>query len=420
LKALTILIRNDFLRKLRSPVATLGLMAFPLVMTSLIGVVVSNASSNDFPPIPVLVASDDDGLIGRFILSSVGNEEMRKRFDARAVDSDEGRRLMEEGAASALIVVPAGFTEGVFDGREQEIELIKNPAESIRPEIVEKLADAGTLLLSLAAEFFQEELAVMRRIDGSETFPADMLVAALSIDINKKLRKMEKYVFPPVVDLAAKKEKEKDDSDDSDESPFNPFSIIFPGIMLMSILFLADLFMRDIYRDSKSGALTRIMVTPPGAVLVVSAKMTAAVLFVLVTLVATAVVAALLGWLEGMGNPAGVVLLALGFSLVAVGLATLVYCLARTLRQATAASPVLILALCMAGGSMIPVSAMGEAFLAVARCTPNYWAIEGYIELMAGKSLADIGTNLAVLFGMAAVACVLGALQFKRRFGGGG
>jgi len=121
-----------------------------------------------------------------------------------------------------------------------------------------------------------------------------------------------------------------------------------------------------------------------------------------------------------MGNPAGVVLLALGFSLVAVGLATLVYCLARTLRQATAASPVLILALCMAGGGMIPVSAMGEAFLAVARCTPNYWAIEGYIELMAGKSLADIGTNLAVLFGMAAVACVLGALQFKRRFGGGG
>lgn len=415
MKALTILVRNDFLRKLRSPVATLGLMAFPLVMTSLIGIVVLGASSNDFPPIPVLVASDDDGLIGQFILSSVGNDEMRKHFDARAVDSDEGRRLMEDGAASAMLVVPAGFTEGVFNGEEQKIELIKNPAESIRPEIVEKLADAGTLLLSLAADLFQEELAAMRAIGEEESFPADMLIAALSIDVNKKLRSTEKYLFPPVVDLAAAKEK-----DDGDESPFNPFSLIFPGIMMMSLLFLADLFMRDIYRDSKSGALSRIMVTPPGAAIIVTAKMTAAVVFVLVTLAVTAAVGAFFGWMEGAGNPVGIALLALGFSLVAVGLATLVYCLARTLRQAISASPVLILTLCMAGGSMIPIQAMGDTFLVVARCTPNYWAIQGYIDLMQGKGLADIGMNLAVLFGMAALLCSLGAVQFKRRFGGGG
>jgi ABC-2 type transport system permease protein len=124
-------------------------------------------------------------------------------------------------------------------------------------------------------------------------------------------------------------------------------------------------------------------------------------------LVVAAILAALgfaFGWLRPPIDPLGAVLLITAFSLAGCGLMGLVFALVRTERQAGVLSWLVIMGNSALGGSMVPVENMPAPMQALTPYTLNYWAIDGFKELVFdAASTAGIARHLLVL-GLAGVA----------------
>jgi ABC-2 type transport system permease protein len=67
------------------------------------------------------------------------------------------------------------------------------------------------------------------------------------------------------------------------------------------------------------------------------------------------------------------------------------------------------------GGSMFPITSFPEFMQYLAYISPNYWMIQGFIDVMRGLSLAEIIVPLMVLVGMGLFSLVLGWFRLNQK-----
>jgi len=93
-----------------------------------------------------------------------------------------------------------------------------------------------------------------------------------------------------------------------------------------------------------------------------------------------------------------------------------VVALVRTEKQAGILSWVLVMVMSVLGGSMFPLEMIPGAIQQFSRFTLNYWAIEGFLDLMVrGRGAAAALPATAVLAGVGLVLLTLGQFLMKRR-----
>ena len=407
------LILKDIIRRWRSPVATLVMMLFPIVMSLLIGTVSGGSNSNrSFPTIKVFLMDLDDSLLGELLGGSAGNPQMKEYIDLVEV-GEEGYELMEQGEASAMIVVPEGATDAICDGTPFEIEIVRNPTESIKPEIVEQ----GVLLLStyldLISKVMGSELAQMRDMMEADNWPELAQVTALSGQIFERALQMRRFAFPPSVQITDTKE-------ESEGPSFNLYGYILAMVGVMAILFVASRSILDLYEEERLGVLRRQLSTPLTLSQLINAKLAFGVLFGFIVMALLLVFGAIFGWYRGSVDLLGVAVHTVAFSLAACGLMTVVQAFARTEKQAGILAWIVIMGMSILGGSMFPVAQMPEAMRATAHFTLNYWAIEGYLDLLVwGRTLPEMVTRSAVLVVIGVLTLAAGKYLLDRRLRGG-
>ena len=159
--------------------------------------------------------------------------------------------------------------------------MIRNPAEGIKPEIVAQGADVVATYLDQAARLLGEELGIIKVMMDADSVPASAKVGAVAAGITTKIDGVEKYLFPPLVEIGSVKEGEEE------EDP-GPGSSVFGYVLIMTtvmaLLFVATRSMGDIFEEHNNGMLKRQLATPLGIGLVVGAKTVFAVLFGVIVL----------------------------------------------------------------------------------------------------------------------------------------
>lgn len=183
---------------------------------------------------------------------------------AELVDEADGRYQLDQGEASALLVIPEGFAEAVLREEPTTLELVTNPAQRIGPGIVEE-----SLELLRDAVFYAHRLMgpeIREMVHGppqGETAFSDQTIARMSVSINERIQHMSRYLSPRVLDLqTAVPEVEESEPP---RSPDFPFSFYFlPGMLLMGLLFAAQGLSDDVWKERESGTLRRIVSTPLG------------------------------------------------------------------------------------------------------------------------------------------------------------
>jgi ABC-2 type transport system permease protein len=132
-------------------------------------------------------------------------------------------------------------------------------------------------------------------------------------------------------------------------------------------------------------------------------------------LVSTTLLVVATTWLIGAewGDPLGVALLVLGGVLAAVGVTAMVATLASTPAQAGAYVSIVAVVGGLLGGTFFPISQAG--WLGTLRfLSPQGWLMEGFQELSAGGSLADIAPPLAGVLAIAVATGAVAWVQAKR------
>lgn len=400
------LIRKDLIRRWRSPASTLVMLLFPFMMAGMIGAI-SSGPSDQIPPTTLFVLDREDGLLGNFLAGGAVPEDSGFRLEVEKV-GEEGFARMENGEASAMLVIPENFTEDLIEGRTTTLRLVRNPAESIKPEILEQGTHVIATYLDVAVKVLGEELEQMFDMFESDEMPTVLMVTQLSAAFYERISQAETYLFPPVVSIGSTKE-------EGAPRP-NLFGYVLVMVSVMSVLFVAIRAVTDLYEDQRTGMLRRQLATPVPVAALVNAKVLFAVVFGVLVMLILLVAGALFGWFQEAVPVHWVLLHSVAFSLAAAGLMTVLVSVVRTEKQAGILAWIVVMAMSALGGSMFPAEILPEGVRNFSRLTLNYWAVEGYLDLIVRDGrLADVLPRTALLAGVGVVFAGVGQMLMQRR-----
>jgi ABC-2 type transport system permease protein len=418
MRRLLLLVSKDLKRKLRAPVGLAVLLAFPLVFAGMLALVFGSGGGGA-PKVRLVVENRDDGFAASALSSAFTSKQMAEHFDVRTVGKGEGEAVIEAGEASALLVIPEHLTEDVLDGKPVTLELVRNPAEGILPEVAEQLARILAEVLDGGARVLREPLNDLRPYlrEGSQD-PTDASVIEISLAVKRTLEGASGLVFPPAITLeGAFEEKKKEEKGGDTRSLI--FLAVLPGVAVYALFLVADNGMRDVLAEGTLGTMRRQLAGPIGAgTLLVGKALYAAALALLALAVFSAVAAALL---PSVPSIPGYLLLSLALILAVVGCSALVYGLAGTERKGATFASALYLAMGFLGGSFVDVANLPPFMQAAARWTPFYWATTGYRTLLEKHGgLADVLPSVGVLAALGIVLLFLGSVFLRNTVQRGG
>jgi ABC-2 type transport system permease protein len=409
------IVRRDLVRYWRNPLRTALLFAVPLVMAAVFSLAFGGGGTSEIA-IRVLLFDEDDSLLSRLLEGASGSSQTDQNLELIPV-GEEGYEMMEQGEASALIHLPENFTVDYLQGTMTTIEVVKNPSERFLPKIVEEGVNIGAVGLSEVSRVFRPELAQVGVLVDEDDFPEDLAIANLSAGINNKLARLERFLFPPIVDLESVDLTDEDTGGESDS--FNVLAFVLPGFSIMGILFLAQSATRDVLVDRETGMLRHLLTAPVNATDFLVGKC----LSVFAVTALGFVIFVLIGIAGGVrwGPPPAVFALMLASSLAMAGMLLLIMSLVGSERQGDTLTTIVIMVSSMLGGAFMPLSQMPSFIEPFSALTLVYWSTDGFAELiLRGGSLSDIITNLVVLTIAGTILMLAGAAVLKRKIERGG
>ena len=345
---------QSFKRVLREKWGLISWLAIPLMIVFLMSLI-SGGGTSPKPHGRLLVTDHDNSTLSQFLVSSMGQGPMAEFFTVKSVSETEGAAIMNEGKATAWIVVEAGFMDNYLNKKPSRLRLVKNPAQTILPGMVE----TGMLLLVDAADYLQmlfaDELNKLNQmVTTGKVNDADLVV--LTLAIKKGIDEAEKTIFPPKLIL---KERVQQVTEVKEKPAFNFIMLMYPGSIFMSLLFSSVAMAMGVWDDKANGVLPRLAASPGGLSAYVNGKLLHAVMtFVLLCLVL------LLVGVAAFNIPLSMVpvtLLWLVFSGLVIWLLMLLFSLLMPSRKsANIVVNAAVLPMAMLGGAFFPSEAMPD------------------------------------------------------------
>ena len=399
--------QKDLQRALRDPVGLLVWMGIPLVIGSLIALAFGG-TDGPAPQAHVLVVDQDESFLSNLLLSALtqagGSDGL---IQTEQVELEEGQRRIDDGDGSALLVIPEGFGEAVLAEAPTTLRLTTNPAQTILPGIVEEtlsiLTDATFYLHRVLGDEIEELTAGPP--DGGNVFD-DAEIALISVSINQAITRLDPYLFPPVLELATS----VDETEDWGEAT-NIAVLFLPGIMLISLLFMAQGLSEDVWQERQQGTLRRAVSTPEGILPLLGGKLlSGGVIILSITIVILTLGTAYLG-LSFLNLPLAVLWTTFSGTVFLIGM-ILLQLYASSQRAGSILASSLVFPLLMIGGSFFPSEVMPAWMARVGAWTPNGMALELLKDILLERQ--DLQVLVATFFAMLAVGGVLFGLSARR------
>ncbi len=408
---------KDLRRRLRSPLAPCIMLAFPFLFSGLIALTFGGGGSSHTPRFKIVLVDEDGGLVARFVRGAFGQEQAAQFLEVTEATLAEATRLIERNRVAGAIVIPAGFSQAVFERRETQLRVIRNPASSIGAVAVEETAEFIALLLEGATNVLAEPLDRIRALTeraaapGSPAAP-DQDIASIAVTINHSMQGISRFAFPPAIYV------QKPAPTGQANAQGDEFQVIFkavlPGMAAFALFFLAVGLMADIFRERSAGTLARQLAAPVHVREVVFGKILATMGIGLLTAAVMALVGALL--LGARADLAAFTLLCLTFLLAVTGFVSLLYSFARNEQQGGTLSSIVLMVMAFLGGTFIPLDAMPAFARSVAPLTLNYWAVRGFQTLLLSRAgIAQVAAPLVVFTVVGIVSVLAGGLVLQRR-----
>ena len=318
----------------------------------------------------VWVADHDQSPASALLVGALGQGPAGELMDIQQVPEDVGRRRLNQGKGTALIVVPKGFGQGLLEEVPQTLLVETNPSQQILPGIV-----IETLSMTADVAFYSLGLfgpIVLPVIQGADGAPNEEQVSAAASRVNAVMSKVGPRMNPSLISVSV-------EADASEES-FDFGSAFLPGMLFLAILFFAQGFSGDIWVEQHQGTLRRVqsgpgLITPFFAGKVLALVLACGVLGVIGLMAGR--------WLFGIqihNFALGAVWIALAGGTLFL-IMTLVQTLAGSSRAGSTLTTLIIFPLAMLGGSFFPFEAMPDFMAKIGRWTPNGWALTIFKQL---------------------------------------
>jgi ABC-type multidrug transport system permease subunit len=391
-------VRKDLDRVRRDPFSLATSLGIPLVLVTLVTLVFSGGQAA--PQGRLLVADEDGTVLSQLLTGAFTREPLSKMFVMETAGREEGRRRMDRGDASALLIIPKGFQDAVFQNQPAQLQLVTNPSQSILPNIAEE-----TISIMVEGGFYLQRLAAipLRSIATGQP-PSDATIAQVSIAFNQIGRSLAKYVNPPLIKLDLNVVAEKRENQ-------NVAGVFMPAMLFMGLLFVANSYVLDIWKEHSWGTLRRLATTPVSLGAALGGRL------ISLALILCGVALVGVGGMRWFANVDVASVPLATIWLILSGMTFYLFLVAIALhasnqRAANVIGNLIVFPLALLGGSFFPFEMMPDWMARIGRFTPNGWAITVFKAFVAGSAHTK---DLLIGAGwMAAVGSLLFLITVRR------
>jgi len=377
--------RKDLTRALRDPVALVIWIAMPFMMTGLLAL--AFGGNNPTPQGKLLVDDQDKTIVSGFVSSVFSREPLSKMVLVEAVEYEAGRKRLDAGDASALLVIPKGFSTAFLRSESVALTLWTNPSQRILPGIIKEalsvVVDGGHYVQTLIGK----DLAKF-----TQAPPSELEIARMGLETMRLGRQLSKAINPPLIELQMNVIEKKD-------APAVPLPVLFfPGMLMLAIFGMAISMSEDIWRERSLGTLRRALTTSHSVAGFLCGK-TISLGIVFTVLATTGIVAGRVA----LGVPMNSVPLAIAWIVISgialYLLAALIQVFSSEQRAGVILNGFVLFVLSMMGGTFFPFEAMPKWLAAIGQYTPNGFAVLRFKQILSGTLDTNaLLANFAVLF----------------------
>jgi ABC-type Na+ efflux pump permease subunit len=382
---------KDIARWRQDTMAILIWIAIPLMIGGLIMTLMGSGAK---PHGTLLLVDEDESFLSELIVGAYSSGELGELISIEKTVYADGLQRVNEGEASALLVIPDGFANALLKSEPATLTLRTNPSQVILPgiitDITEILLDAGFYVHQL----FGEEL---ESITSLEDDPGDAFVAAMAVQIQNKIDAVAPKLFPPVIDIEI--------IEPPPEEPSPPLALLFmPGIILMAVMFSANDLAGDFWQERSQGTLRRLVFAHAQLGQFIAGKALASAAIIGLVGGITLVLGFLYHDLPWSKLPSSLAWIAVSGVALFAGFAALQMFFSNK-KTANIVSSILVFPLLMAGGSFFPMAVMPGWMAALGRASPNGLVADRLTTEITGSGawLIDINSWLTII-----VAALLG------------
>ena len=329
-------------------------------------------------------------------------------------DATSARAAVDRQEAGVAVIIPAGLTAAMTNpGERAVVELYQDPTLTLGPGIVKGVVSQfvdGLAGSKVAAEVAYAQLA-------GHGLAADAATAqAIALEYGQwaqALGSSQQGATNALTEVRRPAETE------STDVVTNVVSMIMAGMLVFYAFFTGAASAQNIVQEEQDGTLARLFTTPTPTSAILSGRMIAT--FVTLILQVTVLLAAsALLFKVNWGQPVPMVLVATSMIFLSASFGLFLASLLKDTRQSGVVYGGVLTMMGMVGmigifTAQVPGST-GGVFEAVSLLVPQGWAVRGWQLIQAGGGVGDVLVTLLVMVGLAAIFFAVGLLRFRKRF----
>ncbi len=379
----------------------------PLLLGTMITLVLGG-SGGPQPVARLIIADEDQTTLSKLFAGAWSQGAFADLVEVETANRAEGEQKIADGDGSGLLIIPKGFSEAALKDEPVELTLITNPSQNILPKILSEGTGILVDAVYYAQRLFGAEIqSIIDTTEDDGNGVSDVTVASISVSINQRIQAIEQFVFPPVIGVESSVDEKPKGSQIS-------FALLFfPGVLMMSLLFMGQGISSDFWKERQQGTLRRLRTSPRSAFEYLAAKTLS--VFFLIMFVSTILV--ILGFAYHAIDFGKLPLAVLWLKVSGVflfAMMTSIQLLAPSQKAASMLTSILIFPLMMAGGSFFPFEAMPEWLANIGRLSPNGHMNRVFKEFMLDRIGASaLGVELFVLTLAALTLLLLVGLRLR-------
>lgn len=319
----------------------------------------------------------------------------------------EGEKLIADGDYPSALMVYEGFEDSVQNGGKAPVEFIYDESRSMEMGLTQ-----GALMSTLMP--FLGELGSKKQIHSfidkkyEDELPQE-IIDEIHTDIESQFDGGDTESVFKVDELVARAISVKADL---------PWGLIqaFAGTSIMMLLFSIASMGGSIIREKELGTMKRILYSPIKPWQIMMGKFGSGVVYAMIQMTILILFSWLVFGLDVFRNFGGLFILTIAISLAVSGFGILIASFAKSQKQVESLSLIIILVMSALGGSMMPLFLFPEFLKGVAHFTVNYWAIDGFYDVL-GRDVGILGAayNAMILTIFAIVSSLIAVFVFTNR-----
>jgi ABC-2 type transport system permease protein len=393
---------KDISQLLRDRKLVAMLLLMPIVFTVFFGFIFGSSEGETDPRLPVGVLNQDQGAMGEALLKLLQTSEAVRPVPLGDLSSDQASEQVRDGKLAAAVVVPQGFAQDAWDGRNPKFTLIvdensmagmtaSNAISTVANRLLGAVASAGFSANAYESvrEFESEEARQAYLDEGFATAADAWRDPPFSLD----------------VELATAEETPQQD---------NGYSQASPGLIVQFTIWGLIMSATAMVVERQRGAMQRLLTTAVRKWEIIAGH---ALGIFLVTLAQTLVLLLFGQFVLGVDylrQPLASLLVATALVLWVVSVGMLIGAISRHEHHVVMWSLIAMFLFTGLGGAWFPLESTGPAFAAIGRLMPTHYAMVGFQNIiLRGLGLDSVLQPVGILITFAVAFFALAVWRFR-------